>query len=258
MLSGEGADELFGGYRAYSRFLAARALTDRIGSLPDWVNHASDAPTREYLGDAATPYWGTAHVTTAGMRRQLLGDDPPGLRARVEGEAGPVGRVRQALLVDQRLRLAADILMRTDRATMACSVEARVPMLDNAVLAASWRVADRDLCRLVPPANKPLLKHLAAGFVPRSVVYRRKVGFDLPLDRWLARDFKPRIETMIRERRVPGIEYSTIAQWHGALSNGAARLAAVLWAWFVLELWYRRWIERVSPPRTQASGARAT
>jgi asparagine synthase (glutamine-hydrolysing) len=188
------------------------------------------------------------------MRRELLGADPPGLRARVAEEAGSLGRVRQALLVDQRLRLAADILMRTDRATMAASVEARVPMLDNAVLAASWRVAHRDLCRLVPPANKPLLKSLAAGLVPRGVVYRRKVGFDLPLDRWLARDFKPRIDAMIRERHVPGVNYSIIAQWHGALSSGAARLAAALWAWFVLELWYRRWIERVSPPRAQAPG----
>jgi len=150
------------------------------------LNRLGAPPIREYLGDARAPYCGTAHITTSQMRRELLGVDPSELRARLEDAAGTGSRLRQAMLVDQRLRLPSDLLMRTDRATMAWSIEARVPLLANEVLETSWRVADRDLSTILPPVNKPLLKGIASGLVPRSAVYRRKGGFR-PATRKMAR-----------------------------------------------------------------------
>jgi asparagine synthase (glutamine-hydrolysing) len=252
MLSGEGADELFGGYRSYLRYLGARALTGVVGSLPGCVNRAGDLQLREYLADAEGPFWGTAHLTTGAMRRQLLGEDSDELARRVRAAGGDLRPLRHAMLVDQRLRLPSDLLMRTDRATMAWSIEARVPMLANEVLAISWQLGDPDLCRLVPPANKALLKRVAAKLVPPEVVYRRKVGFDLPLQQWLTRDFKSALDEMLRERRIEWLDYATVAQWQAALHGGVSRLAGVLWAWLVLETWYRRWIETVAPPRAAA------
>jgi asparagine synthase (glutamine-hydrolysing) len=220
------------------------------------VNKFGDAQLREYLADAQGPFWGTAHLTTRGMRRQLLGSDSEQLESRVRTAGGERDPLRHAMLVDQRLRLPSDLLMRTDRATMAWSIEARVPMLANEVLAMSWRLNHSGLCRLVPPASKPLLKRVAAQLVPPEAVYRRKVGFDLPLEQWLKHDFKCALDAMLRERRIEGLDYAAIAQWLAALHGGARRLSGVLWAWLVLETWYRRWIESVAAPRVGAEALR--
>jgi asparagine synthase (glutamine-hydrolysing) len=251
MLSGEGADELFGGYRAYQRYVGARMVTDVVGSIPSMFNRAGDAQLREYLAEADGPYWGTAHVTTAEMRRQLLGgvSDDAVARAKSAGHGSARDHLRHAMLVDQRLRLPSDVLMRTDRATMAWSIEARVPMLANEVIAESWRLPGRALCGWLPPTGKPLLKRVAARHVPADVIYRRKVGFDLPMRQWLARDFRPTIDRMLIEGRIDGLDYPTIGRWQEAVNGGQDRMAGALWAWLVLETWYRRWVESVTPPR---------
>ncbi len=250
MLSGEGADELFGGYRAYLRFLAARSITARSARLGTALAGHGDPALREYLASATLRYQGTAHVTTDAMRRKLLLDArAPELNDDLAATEAAWGPLRSAMLRDQRYRLPADVLMRTDRATMAHSIEARVPMLANEVLAESMRLSDADLCRLLPPANKPLLKRLAATLVPPDVVYRRKRGFDLPVAQWLVADFSERVTAMLKERVIPGLHYPTLIEWHASLRAGEHRVAAALWAWFVLELWYRRWIRQPATPR---------
>src|SRR5207247_601933 len=96
--------------------------------------------------------------------------------------------LRQALVMDQTFRLPNDLLMRTDRATMAWSLETRVPFLDRRVVELGNGLADRDTVRLLPFATKPALKALAERRLPRRIVRARKLGFDLPLAEWLRTD----------------------------------------------------------------------
>lgn len=250
MLSGEGADELFGGYRSYQRFLVSRTLTSLLGKRAAMLGRLGDSQLLEYLQHPDIPFQGTAHLTTRSMRQSLLGTGgEERLQSLLRGSRTAAGPLRQALLVDQQHRLPSDLLMRTDRATMAWSVEARVPLLANGVLAASQQLRDRDLCTMLPPRGKPLLKRLAARRVPPGVVYRKKIGFDLPLREWLTSDFKPRLDDMLTERMLAGIDYEVIKHWRSELGAGSPRLAGVLWAWLVLETWYRKWIVGSTPPR---------
>ena len=193
MLAGEGADELFGGYYSYL-FVMAYALMARSGSrasrIPGRVNRGR-APG--WIGDYLSQlpelkFYGSAHVTSAVDRSSLFsGEAGTHLHEWEESMFPTIGRTgnpaRAAMLFDQQTRLPDDLLTRTDRATMAYSVEARVPFLDRSVVEFSNSLRDRQCLTLVPPRMKMLLKRVAARHVPASAIYRRKL---VSVFRWKA------------------------------------------------------------------------
>jgi asparagine synthase (glutamine-hydrolysing) len=182
VLSGEGADELFGGYNQYGRFnraLQYKNIGRFIGLLPLFVKTAFPAKTRHvhYLKQLTTDphYYGTGMI----VEPYLLGD----LCRGVNGTAFPkVATFSDALLFDQENRLPDDLLTRTDRATMHASIEARVPFLTPYLGDAA---ASIDTGLLIKGGvRKYILKKYSEASVPYDNLYRPKVGFDLPLAGW--------------------------------------------------------------------------
>jgi asparagine synthase (glutamine-hydrolysing) len=159
--------------------------------------------------------------------------------------------VRSAMIFDQEVRLPNDLLPRTDRATMAFSLEARVPYLDRRVVELANGLSPADCVRLLPPTSKRLLKRIAAKHVPRGVVYRRKRGFNLPVEQWLTLDFGARIDRFLREQTIDALNYDYLRSVYAEHTRGHHR-AALLWAWVVLEQWYRLWIEGEAVPNIPA------
>ncbi len=259
MLAGEGADELFGGYYSYLRYKAYSRLKRLplagCGQKLVWI--PARGVDRDYLVSLnELPFFGSAHVMHMQDRRSLFTGDTAGFMAAWEkqafgGSTATTDVVRSAMLFDQIVRLPNDLLPRTDRATMAYSLEGRVPYLDRQVVELANGLSGRICVRLLPPQGKWLLKRIAAKYVPPSVIYRRKRGFNLPVERWLAVDFSERIDGFLRERLIDPLNYEYLESVRRDHNRGNHR-AALLWAWLVLEQWYRLWIQREAVPQRPA------
>lgn len=258
MLAGEGADELFGGYSSYVRYRGysllsrgpwarsiARLLGDRVRGV--------DGDYLASLGDLA--FFGSAHVMHEPDRRSLFTGQVANL-ASWEARSFPrhdphTDVVRSAMLSDQTVRLPNDLLPRTDRATMAYSIEARVPYLDRRVVELANGLPADSCMRLLPLQPKWLLKRVAAKHVPREVIYRHKRGFNMPVERWLAVDFSERIDEFLRQRSIDALNYDYLEAVRRDHDAGRHR-AALLWAWLILEQWHRLWILGEAQPKRPA------
>lgn len=211
MLSGEGADEVFGGYGLYRRMLrlghlrrvlplGAGGLLRRLsrGGKDAWVKYADwfDLPLEE-------SYRGTSALLSDGLRERFYEPAFNEARgtylestfarhfARVPLEAGPLARM---LYVDRRTWLADDLLLKADKMTMAASVELRVPFLDHRVVEMAARLPSRLLIR--GREGKWILRQAMARELPQPILQRRKMGFPVPVGSW----FSGPLRETLRER----------------------------------------------------------
>jgi asparagine synthase (glutamine-hydrolysing) len=209
-LSGEGGDELFGGYFTYvADVLAARSRVAWAASvarpvverLPSSSRRVSlDYKAKRFVRSAARPplerHHGWKEIFSADARAALLepgrrapGFDPlSGWRTRFAETAGapPLARLQD---VDIGTYLVDDLLVKTDRASMAHSLEVRVPFLDPVV--AELALALPTSQKVLALAKKRLLRRAAAGLVPRAIVHGPKRGFSIPAAAWLRGELRP-------------------------------------------------------------------
>src|SRR5215218_2577495 len=209
-LSGEGGDELFGGYFTYvadvlaerSRVRAAaglaRPLVERLPSSSRRVSLEYRA--KRFVRAAALPalerHHGWKEIFSAEARAALLeparrfpaADPLAGWRARYAETAGaePLARLQD---VDLGTYLVDDLLVKTDRASMAHSLEVRVPFLDPIV--AELALALPTSQKVLGLAKKRLLRRAAVGLVPSRIVHGPKRGFSIPAAAWLRGDLRP-------------------------------------------------------------------
>ena len=201
VLSGEGADELFGGYRIYREPLDL----DRIRTLPKPLRRLAERagssgrsfPGRNYLRRASTPfnqrYIGNAYVFKPDEVRRIMRRPPtrshvePGRDlAAIYPGFDELPESRRMQLVDMHYWLRGDILAKADRMTMAHSLELRVPYLDVEVAEVSARIPDSLKYR--DGTTKWLLRRAFRGRVPETTEVRDKLGFPTPLRHWLRED----------------------------------------------------------------------
>lgn len=247
LLSGEGADELFGGYGSYHKYLLLRRAARFLPSqairelLVKWLAGAGlvrqqDRPrVNEYFG-RARPYLGTAALWGPEDLRLLApnsdGYAPPRARGDTLGALGAF---------DFERRIPDDLLVRTDRATMGSSVEARVPFLDHDFVELVHRLPRG--ARAALGFSKVALRVIAWRWgVPYQTVAHRKIGFQIPLAQWFRTSLRPFWDCVMRERQIPGLNYSYVSDLFATHVNGRGGLEEMLWRIGALELWYRRWI----------------
>ncbi|SDZ11495.1 asparagine synthase (glutamine-hydrolysing) [Micromonospora pattaloongensis] len=199
VLSGEGADEFFGGYTIYREPLSLNA----VNSLPDSMQKGLRAVSKvipqgvkgkSFLERGTTPieerYYGNARMFTEEEKRQLLRRYDPSVRytdvtAPIYAEVPELDDVTKMQYVDLYTWLRGDILVKADRISMAHSLEVRVPFLDREVFeVASIIPVDLKL----PPrsdATKYAMRQALMDVVPPPIVNRRKLGFPTPTRVWL-------------------------------------------------------------------------
>ena len=208
-LSGEGGDELFGGYHTYAADLlaprlagvaaVARPLVERLPSSSRRVS--LDYRARRFVRAAQLPplerHHGWKEILSPELRAQLLAplhdgraprDPLDRLRARYAETAGaePLARLQDADLAPY---LADDLLTKTDRMSMLHSVEVRVPFLDPVV--AELALALPTSAKVRGLAKKRLLRAVASTLLPRQVARGAKRGFSIPMAAWLRGELLP-------------------------------------------------------------------
>jgi asparagine synthase (glutamine-hydrolysing) len=260
-LGGDGGDELFAGYPTYwvhSRYglyralwgparRAALTLADRL--LP--VSHANLT-----LPYKLRKFRDGAELEMPGRHLAWLGAWPPGAIARLmpELKPGPATApvdwmpsapandpVTKAQWLDLHTYLLEDILAKVDRATMMASLEARVPLLDPAVVRLAFSLAPEE--RLKGRRGKHLLKEAFARDFPPGFLDRPKKGFGIPMARWLCGPLKPFAEELLSGDvlgRVPFLDPKEPRRlWHEHLAMKADHRKP-LWTILCLLEWWRR------------------
>ncbi len=265
VLTGDGGDELFGGYDAY----AAQALAARWeGLLPDAASRGADAvlsllpPTRKkkglvnkarrFVDGLANAPSSIAHYRwmtflSADAKRRLY----TGRFREALGAADTYQPVREALArwntddllnrqlyADLSIYLADDILVKVDRMSMATSLETRAPFLDADVMDLAFSMPG-DL-KIRGGTRKYVLKQAVRGLVPDSILDRSKEGFSIPMKTWLRGELRPMMERLLDPQRLGAAgliepdEVARLMREHGA---GSANHAHVLFSLMVFEQW---------------------
>jgi asparagine synthase (glutamine-hydrolysing) len=150
----------------------------------------------------------------------------------------PLSRIQY---LDIKTYLPEDILAKVDRASMAHSLEVRVPLLDHVVM--EYAASIPAGLKLRGGEAKHILKRALDGVVPREVLDRPKMGFSVPLARWLRTDLKPVFEKQVlaAESYVGTLFHGDVIRtWWGEHLRGRRDHAYNLWALLVLEQWGRR------------------
>ena len=265
-LNGDGGDEAFLGY---SRYQAMRHLA-RLDRLPQWGRLAlarllAYAPAglqrelklpriRDVLdasaGSAEQRYGGTIvffadRDKEAGygeaMRAQL-GHSALDILAPYFAAAG--GLVAGANWADLHTYLPDDLMVKVDVASMAHGLETRSPLLDHVLL--EWAASIPTEIRMAGGRTKALFKRAMGPYLPREVIYRKKMGFGCPIDEWLRAELKPlAYDTLLsqraRERGLLRPDY--VRRLLDEHCSGNRNHHTRLWALLMLELWFRMWID---------------
>jgi asparagine synthase (glutamine-hydrolysing) len=258
-LSGEGSDELFGGYYTY----VADLLAPRIGRLaalasplierlPSSDSKVSlDYKAKRFARGAGLPPLERHHAWKEIFSRQrqaaLLGARDPGwdpvdlYRERYAETAGaePLARLQD---VDLGIYLVDDLLVKTDRSSMAHSLELRVPFLDNEVAAAALGLATPLKVRGL--AKKRLLRQALAPLLPEEVLRGPKQGFSIPVAAWLRGPLQGFArETLSTETlsRHGWLDPATVTGLLDAHCAGREDFSRQLWGLIAFTLWFDRY-----------------
>lgn len=266
VLSGDGGDELFGGYERYAIQMSRR----RFNWIPPWAGSLYRSTVfpmlsqrtrgRGFLYEISLPWservingftfrWmlggGTSLLTGEFKRLAENGADPLNPFRAYLKKAANYDPLSQLLYLDTKTYLPGDILTKVDRMSMATSLEARVPILDHhfvewsASLPAHWKMRGLN--------QKYILKKLAARVgVPEEVLNRPKQGFALPLVHWIRNELKRDFAQILLEPRTIQRGYfdrqglSVLLEEH---FSGRRNHSGKLWRLLAFELWHRNFLE---------------
>jgi asparagine synthase (glutamine-hydrolysing) len=260
-LSGEGGDELFGGYYTYAADLlaarvggVARLARPVVERLPSSNAKASlDYRAKRFVRAAHLPplerHHGWKEIFSAEARAELTGrrvsfDPVDLLRARYAETAG-ADELARLQDVDLGLYLVDDLLVKTDRASMAHSLEARVPYLDTVVTNLALALPTRHKVRGL--RKKVLLRKAAEPLLPARIVHGKKRGFSIPAAAWLRGELEPFArETLARERLARQGYFRPEAVRRVLDDHVAGRedLSRQLWGLLAFTLWHEAHVER--------------
>ncbi|HEY8027933.1 MAG TPA: asparagine synthase (glutamine-hydrolyzing) [Gaiellaceae bacterium] len=268
-LSGEGGDELFGGYYTY----AADLLADRVGPLARLASPiverlpasggrvSLEYRAKRFVRAAHLPplerHHGWKEIFSADARAELTGRrsdfDPVDVyRARYAESAGAEDLARLQD-VDFAIYLVDDLLVKTDRASMAHSLEARVPFLDPVVTNFAFALPRKH--RVHGLSKKVLLRKAAEPLLPREVVHGRKRGFSIPAAAWLRGELEPFARATLSAGTLGRQGFFRPQPVTRLLDDHVARRAdnsRLLWGLLAFTLWYEHHVEQ-EPPRLRSA-----
>lgn len=265
-LSGDGGDESFAGYGRYARALDLHNRLDRFpGLLTRLIFRlaalllppgARGQAYSELLGtmDPIERYFRiVSHRRSEGLRRlltpevqtQVVAEASPAWFQQLAREGGAPDYVSTLQYLDVRTYLPEDILTKVDRTSMLVSLEARVPLLDHALM--EFVATMPTSLKLSNGEGKTILKQAMANDLPGDVVRRRKMGFAPPLGKWFRLELADYTRDILLDRRTRERGMFNPEAVIGLLDehqNGRRDRSSHIWSLLILEEWARRWWDR--------------
>jgi len=260
-LSGEGGDELFGGYNYYAAHGLARGLgppaallRPLVERLPTSTDKASgfDWKAKRFVRaarlSALERHYAWKSVFTPDERRDLiLGDrrsrhDPLELLRGPYAHSPDADELAKVMAIDLELFLVDDMLVKTDRASMAHSLEARVPLLDAVVAELALALPTRMKVRGLQ--KKRLLRRAVTPLLPREILVGKKRGFSAPIGGWLRGPLQPfarevlSVDTVKRQGFFRPEPVTRLIDEH---ADGRADNSRKIWALLTFSLWFDRY-----------------
>ena len=269
-LSGEGSDELFGGYPTYlgarlaqyylhlprllrcqffdrlQRFLPVSSAAVPKGLfLRRFLTHVERAPAERHhiwfgmfspaeLDQLFLPDWKGPSPPSAAIFSPL---------PRVLEGARFEETLAEMLYLDFRMYLEDDLLVKIDRASMACSLELRTPFLDHRLI--EFAAGLPTALKVRRFGLKYILKKAVAPWLPHEIVYRQKQGFSVPISSWMREGLRPLLDEMLAESKLKRQGLFNAAFVRRLLAEHWAKRAdhrKPLWTLFCFQLWYDRWV----------------
>ena len=283
LMSGEGGDEAFAGYQNYRNGVwverikslgqpwasAAASGLKQLARMPSFASLKKfpammNAPLdRYYYSRTSSPFsffrqhkfdFYTASFQQA-IDLQFVDRQMARCFANVQGKSA----LDQMLYVDTKTWLPDDLLIKADKITMANSLELRVPLLDHKVL--EFAAGLPDSYKVKAFTTKYILKKVFEGRVPEQILKRKKAGFPIPIQSWLANDLKDFTRDLLLDRKTlqrgyferPAIE--KLLAGHGSKS---ADRSAEIFSLITLELWHRRFVDAQEDSLTREAGNEAS
>ena len=262
VLSGDGGDEFFCGYNVYENVKQAQML-DMLGGMTHGV---CNLPGLKQIGledklpfrvrviagnrnkETKTQFGAGNYVVRA--NKMVLGDGLP-CHYEIESDYQVKDWQIRRMLLDMDTYLPGDILCKVDRATMKYSLEARCPIMDRDVMEYSFRLAHN--IKYENGNKKRILKDIAYDYIPKELLDRPKVGFGVPLDKWLRGPLKEQLVDMIDKDFLvnQGIFDSdyVIHMITDYLQNGdggpatGRNYSKLTWSYFVFQQWYQHYMK---------------
>ena len=270
-LNGDGGDESFAGYE---RYLAMR-LSEKYHKIPALLRKglietavnllpSSETKRRSKVKDlkrfvkaASLPKvdrylsWVNAidknskeNLYTEEFKTQVkLADSAQFLQQWFDKSNGN-GIVDATMFTDQMTYLPNDLLVKVDIASMANSLEARSPLLDHKVI--EFAASLPESIKLKGTENKSLLKKVGARLVPREVLYRKKMGFGVPIANWLRGELKDFLRDNLLSEKFANrgiLKQSVVEKMINEHLSGEKDNYNQLWTILMLELWFQRFID---------------
>jgi asparagine synthase (glutamine-hydrolysing) len=269
ILSGVGGDELFGGYRRY----LGDHYRARFERLPTWMRRTAAAAGRRLPSDRHTPLLNLSRLAKAFLETASLPFEeryrsyvevfpaPEAARLLRAGAAGQPERITEAFLnargddalnrmlaVDAQTQLPDDLLLLTDKMSMATSLECRVPLLDHELVELAASMPQEIKVR--GGRLKHAMKQAVSDLLPPEVLERKKRGFGTPMGAWLKGELAPLLHELLSEASIearglfhPAPVRELIAQHEANRVDGTDRLLALM----NLEIWARLFLDARAP-----------
>lgn len=275
-LSGDGGDELFGGY---NRYVWGRKLWSTISWVPvtlrKWLSAGLTQMSPTFLntalsqGSALLPaslnlslpgdkLHKLAAVLPAGNQQDLylellsnFAGRRPEYIAEMESRtvlsdqrqwAAVEDFTRWMISLDMLCYLPDDILVKVDRATMSVSLESRIPFLDHRLIEWAWQLPTSMMIR--NGKGKWLMRRILSEFVPENLFDRPKMGFGIPIDAWLRGPMREWAESLFDQKRLDSeelLDWTEIRRKWGEHQSGARNWNYYLWSVLMFLAWRERW-----------------
>jgi asparagine synthase (glutamine-hydrolysing) len=264
VLSGDGGDELFGGYDRYLPHPRVASFDSLLGNFgrqaagaawglmphgvkgKNFLRHVAQDPRGRYLDSIRTFQADEmGALLSAELWGRVAGERSSARAAERFERFASLPWPSQMMRFDLETYLPEDILTKVDRMSMAHSIESRVPLLDHQVvtfaasLPASLKIRDTE--------RKRVLKQAAASILPREVLTRRKQGFGVPVGDWFRGPLKDFVVDMLQSPRARQRGYFSPRFIDRVVTehvSGRRDHASRLWPLLMFELWHRRYLDR--------------
>ncbi len=269
LLSGEGADELFGGYPIYKYM----RMIERYRRIPGFIRSGitdslfgtlagkgSRKKSSKYLAWSKLPleqrYFGVSTELTGGVKANLYSDDflhdeswhlsLTDLVAPYYSKVAHKDPLSKMLYLDTKVWLPDDLLVKADKMSMATSVELRVPFLDYKMVEFAASVPSK--YKVSGWTTKYLLKKSVEDLLPRQIIHRRKRGFPVPIGAWFKGDFGEKAREVLLGQKFLGRGYfkkESIEQMIRVHESGKDDFSKQLFSMIVFEVWHNVFLDIV-------------